>query len=431
MKNKYNLSNSFFEKAKTVIPLGSQTFSKSIIQYPKGVSPLFVDRGKGSKVWDIDGNQYIDLVSGLLPVVLGYQDPDVDKAIKDQLAKGITFSLPTMLETKLAEKLTSLIPCAEMVRFGKNGTDATSAAIRLSRAYTNKEKVIALGYHGWQDWFIGSTSRHKGVPKAVRNLTNRVPYNDINALESAFNKAKNNIAAVIMEPMTFDWPEEGYLEKVKRLCEKKGALLVFDEIITGFRFNLGGAQKLLGVTPHLAAFGKGMGNGMPISAIVGRADIMMEMNEIFYSGTFGGEALSIAASIAVINKMQSEPVIEHLWDFGALLKDGIRKKINQYNLQDLIEIKGANPWTMLKFSDYGSLPSAAIRTQYIIDMLENGVLTLGTHNISYAHNKDDLIKIVNANEKAFKNISTLLSEGTLLQNLKSSIILPVFEVRNK
>ncbi|MDD2859397.1 MAG: aminotransferase class III-fold pyridoxal phosphate-dependent enzyme, partial [Candidatus Nanopelagicales bacterium] len=274
--------------AERVIPLGAQTFSKSRTQYPVGAAPLFAQRARGSRMWDVDGHEYVDLVSSLGAVVLGYGDEEIAEAVVRQLADGVTLSLSHPLEEQVAAQLVDLIPCAEMVRFAKNGTDATSAAIRLARAATGRDHVIACGYHGWQDWFIGSTTRHLGVPDATRALTHAVPYNDITAIERVIAEVPSGIAALIMEPMTSSFPDAGYLEAVRELTTRHGIVLVFDEMLTGFRLAPGGAQELFGVTPDLAAFGKGLANGFPLSAIVGRRDLMMLMESIFFSGTYGG-----------------------------------------------------------------------------------------------------------------------------------------------
>lgn len=431
MSERYHQSEQFLQRAEKVIPLGSQTFSKSRIQFPPGHSPLFIERGNGGRVWDIDGNEYVDLICGLLPVVLGYRDPDVDAAIREQLDLGITFSLPTPLETELAERLIEIIPCAEMVRFGKNGTDATSASIRLARAFTGREHIIALGYHGWQDWYIGATTRNKGIPRAVRDLTHKLPYNDIDAVKSVLDEYPQNIAAVILEPMSSDDPEPGYLEELRDLTTETGTLLIFDEVITGFRFSLGGAQELFGVTPDLAAFGKAMGNGMPISAVVGRADIMHEMEEVFYSGTFGGEALSLAAAIAVIDKMRREPVIDTLWATGSRLIDGVKQQICKHGLNDMIKIKGKPPWSILNFLDYRDAEAHAIKTFYVLEMLKNGVLTQGTHNICYSHTENDHADILSAYNMVFSSLSEELDKGRLAERLPVPIIRPVFNIREQ
>ncbi len=429
MNNKYKNSVELLERATKVIPMGSQTFSKSYTQYPEGMSPLFLKEGKGGRVWDFDGNEYVDLVCGLLPVVLGYCDPDVDKAIKMQLQKGITLSLPSILETELAERLVELIPCAEMVRFGKNGTDATSAAIRLARAHTGRDHIIALGYHGWQDWYIGATTRNKGVPDSVRELTHKLPFNDLDSIKQAINQHPDNIAAIILEPMSSVEPHEGYLEQLRLLTKEKGIVLIFDEIITGFRYSLGGAQELFGVTPDLAAFGKAMGNGMPISAVVGSVKIMKEMEEIFFSGTFGGEALSLAAAIAVIDKMKAKSVIEHLWSKGEELSNQVVKLINKYSLSKVIDLSGKDPWKIVNFHDHEHGSKEEIKTLFMIEMLDNGVLTQGTHNICYAHTDSDIEHVVEAYDRALHVISDSLLSNTLRKNLNCSAISPVFQVR--
>ncbi|AIK96935.1 aminotransferase class III [Candidatus Paracaedibacter acanthamoebae] len=420
-------SQELLQRALKTIPLGSQTFSKAYIQYPEKTSPLFLTHGQGSRVWDVDGNEYIDLVSGLLPNVLGYNDPDVNFAIQHQLQKGISFSLSTELEIQLAEKLCSIIPSAEKIRFGKNGTDVTSAAIRLARAYTGRDKIATCGYHGWQDWYIGSTTRNKGVPKAVCGLTSPVPYNDLNQLETLL-KTKE-YAAVIMEPCNTTMPAAGYLQGVKDLCETHGSVFILDEIITGFRFALGGAQQYFGVTPHLSCFGKAMGNGMPISAIVGCTDIMKEMEEIFFSGTFGGEALSIAAAIATIDKIEKEDVTDQLWSFGKELATQIQTIINDHDLNDVIGILGLDPWRILSYKDIDSYTSFDIKTLFIQEMTKRGILINGSFNINFAHTILDQDKIVAAFKQTAEILSRAVHKNEMSNLLVNPTIKPLFKVR--
>src|SRR5579862_2657486 len=276
-------SEAWLERSEKVIPGGAQTYSKSWRQHIRGVTPLFLERGEGAWVWDVDGNRYVDLIQGLLPNILGYAHPAVDRAAYERCRQGHSFSLAHRLEVELAERLARIIPCAEMVRFGKNGSDATAGAVRAARAHTSRERVAACGYHGWQDWYIGTTSRHAGVPGAVRALTETFPYNDIGALTRLLESHRGEFAAVIMEPYNFVTPDEGYLQAVKDVAHHHGAVLIFDEICTGFHYGLGGAQKKFGVTPDLATFGKAMGNGYAISCIVGRRDIMRIFDDIFVS----------------------------------------------------------------------------------------------------------------------------------------------------
>src|SRR6185437_1366170 len=360
----YARSQELIERAERVVPLASQTFSKSRLQFPPGAAPLFLTHGDGGKAYDVDGNRYVDLVSALLPNVLGYRDPDVDLAIRRQLNRGISFSLATTLELELAERLVKHIPCAEMVRFGKNGTDVTSAAIRLARAATKRDRLIMLGYHGWQDWYIGATTRNLGVPAAVSALSHLAPYGDLNAIETLLKKYPNEFAAIILEPMNTSEPPPDYFKELKELVHRHGALLIFDEIITGFRWSIGGAQARYGVTPDLACFGKAMGNGMPISAVTGRADIMRLMEDIFFSGTFGGEALSLAAAIATIDKLEREKVTDRLWTVGADLMAQVRARIAALELGDVVGLTGAAPWALLTYRDHARASKEAIKTLF-------------------------------------------------------------------
>jgi glutamate-1-semialdehyde 2,1-aminomutase len=425
----YKMSQNYIERSERAIPLGSQTFSKSRLQYPPGASPLFVSHGNGGRVYDIDGNEYVDLVSALLPNVLGYCDPDVDAAIRKQLNSGITLSLPAPLETELAERLIKHIPCAEMVRFGKNGTDATSAAIRLARASTRRDRVIALGYHGWQDWYIGATTRKLGIPGAVSELTHLAPYGNLDEVEKLLLAHRNEFAAIILEPAGGSEPAPGYLQGLKDLAHRHGALLVFDEVITGFRWSLGGAQARYGVTPDLAAFGKAMGNGMPISAVVGRADVMRLMEDIFYSGTFGGETLSLAASIATIDKIEREKVVDHLWAAGAALKAAVTDEISSSGLQDVIGLAGAPVWTILTFKDHARASKEAIKTLLLRELIRAGVLLNASHNICYAHSAADYSLVIGAYKHALPLLRGALDNGDIERQLGNQVIRPIFTLR--
>ncbi len=426
---RYARSAALLPRAERVIPLGSQTFSKSRTQYPEGAAPLFLERGRGGRVWDVDGNEYVDLVCGLLPVVLGYCDADVDAAIGAQLRNGITFSLATELEIEVAERLVEIVPCAEAVRFGKNGTDATSAAVRLARAFTGRDHIAAAGYHGWQDWYIGATARKKGVPDAVAGLTHLFPYNDLHALESLLSAHPGEFAAVIMEPMNTEQPADGYLHDVRDITHRHGALLIFDEIITGFRYALGGAQEHFGVVPDLAALGKGMANGMPLSAIVGRADVMAEMEEVFFSATFGGETLSLAAAVATIDKMRREPVIDTLWETGTALTRRVEAAIEAHGLGEAISLAGLPPWRLFVFNGVGDVDGAVIKTFLIREMLREGVLVNVSHNVCYAHTEGDVEHVAGAYDRVLPRLADELQTPGLADRLGCPAIHPVFSVR--
>ena len=423
----FTQSEQWLKRAELTIPLGSQTFSKSRTQYPVGISPLYIAKAKGAEVIDLDGNSYIDLVNALASVTLGYQHHGIDKAIRKQLRKGISFSLPGKMEAEVSEKLVQMIPSAEMVRFGKNGSDATSAAIRISRAYTGKDHIAVCGYHGWQDWFIGSTSRNKGVPKQVADLTHVFRYNDIQSLEKLFSEF--SIAAVIMEPMNTSFPENYFLGKVKDLTSKNGSVLIFDETITGFRFSAGGAQELFGVTPDLSTFGKGIANGMPLSAIVGRREIMMEMENVFFSGTFGGELLSLAAANYVIDKVEAGEVIQPLEEIGKKLSTRIEEIIQINGLSETISLSGHKTWQFLNWTPTNGYSANEIKTYFMQEIFHEGVLVLASHNVSLAHKKREIDRISKGYEIALSKLKAVIESGKLRESLRAQPLVPLFKVR--
>jgi glutamate-1-semialdehyde 2,1-aminomutase len=427
--SRYSNSEKQLAIAESVIPLGSQTFSKSRTQYPVGISPLYAKKAKGARIQDIDGNRYIDYVSALACITLGYGDKGVERAIKKQLSSGISMSLPGKLESIVAEKMVEMIPSAQKVRFGKNGTDATSAAIRLSRAYTGKDHVLVCGYHGWQDWFIASTTRDKGIPKSVGSLTHKFNYNDIESFISLINQYESQIAAVIVEPMNIAWPKNGFLETIRDLCIQKGIVLIFDETITGFRFSNGGAQELFGVTPDLSTFGKGMANGMPISAVVGKTEIMDEMENIFFSGTFGGELLSLAAANEVIDRYRNTNVTQQLNDSGEFLLSKLSILLKEMELTDVLDLTGHPSWSFLTWgSSHGFTPDE-IKTYFAQLMYENGLLILSTHNITLAHSGKILTQSIRVYEKVLSEIVNALTQGDLREKLKAEPLKPLFKVR--
>lgn len=429
MKKIFKKNNNFLKKVLKVIPLASQTFSKSYLQHIKREAPLFADRAKGAFIWDIDGNRYVDMINSLLPVVLGYQYKAVDEAIKKQIKKGIIFSLSSPLEYKLALLLKKHIPCAEMVRFGKNGSDVTTGAIRLARAVTGRDHVAVCGYHGWHDWYIGTTARDLGVPEDTKKLSHKFIYNDISSLEKIFDENPGKIAAVIMEAMNYEEPKDNFLQNVKNLTHKNGALFIFDEIITGFRYGLGGAQKLFGVIPDLAAFGKSMANGMPISALVGKKEYMEKISDIFYSFTNGGEALSIAAAIATIKEIEKRKVIPYIWKIGKYLQDGTNNLLKKNSLSDFIKVKGKPCWQVFSISGAKGFTDLEIKSYLQQEILQSGYLWYGQHNISFSHTKKDFDGLLKVYTNLFPKLKQLLNSGKLRENIKGGLITNIFKVR--
>ena len=423
----YKKSEQLLDRALKSIPLASQTFSKSLTQYPRGVSPFFIEKGKGARIWDVDGNEYVDFVNSLAAVTLGYCDKDVDGAVHEQMKSGVTFSLPHKLEMEVAEKLIQIIPCAEKVRFAKNGTDATSAAVRIARAYTGKEHIAVCGYHGWQDWYIGSTTRDLGVPQSVKELTHKFEYNNIESLEKIFQERE--LACVIMEPMNVEYPKDGFLKGVKELAHKNNALFILDETITGFRYSLGGAQELFGVTPDLATFGKGMANGYPLSAVVGSNEVMQKVEDIFFSGTFGGETLSLAAASKIIDKYKKEQVIEHFSEVGSYLLEKLNQLINDKNLGDIFWTSGHPSWSFLHIKEQEKYNTFEIKTFFLQEMFKRGILTLGSHNISFSHTKEIVDQLLDVYTEVLPMVKENIKNQTLLENIQGDVLQPLFTVR--
>ncbi len=429
IEHRYKTSEQWLARALKTIPLGSQTFSKSKTQYPFGVSPYFIERATGSRVWDADGNEYVDFIMSLAAVTLGYQDPDVTEAVRRQLDVGVIFSLPHRLEMEVAEAIVDAVPCAEMVRFGKNGSDATAGAIRLARAVTGRDRVAVCGYHGWQDWYIGSTARNKGVPQAVRDLTHTFVYNDLASLQALFDRHPNEFAAVILEPMNVSEPVPGFLQGVKELTHRHGALLVFDETITGFRYEIGGAQQRFGVAPDLATFGKGLANGYPVSAVAGRAELMKAMEEIFFSFTFGGELLSLAAAQATLAKLRREPVIETLKRRGTRVMRQLQALIDRHGGGDFLAVAGDPTWSFLTIKDAAPYTSWQIKTLLLQEMFARGVLTVGTHNLCYAHQDAEIDRLLAVYGEVVPLLCDAVKNGRLHELLRCAPLEPLFRVR--
>lgn len=422
------LKNSVELKAKAarLIPSCSQTFSKGPSQFVQGVAPVFLQRGSGSHVWDVDGNEYIDYPMALGPIILGHNYPAITEAVNRQMQDGTTFSLPHPLEVEAAEMLVEIIPCAEMVRFGKNGSDVTAGAVRVARAYTGKEIVACCGYHGWQDWYIGTTTRNKGVPKAVQELTVAFEYNNISSLERIFDQHKGRVAAVIMEPVGVIEPRDGFLQQVRKLTRREGALLVFDEVVTGFRLALGGAQEFFGVVPDLACVGKAMGNGYPIAAVAGRREVMEVFDEIFFSFTFGGETISLAAAVATIAEIRRQNVIGHLWEQGTKLKDGYNVLAREFGVDAFTRCIGLPPRTVITYKDENGEESLVFKSLFQQECLKRGILFSGGQNICFSHSDADIDYTLRVYRTALEILAGTIKCGDAAQRLEGEPVQAVF-----
>ena len=417
----------FLNKVLKIIPLGSQTFSRSKIFFDERYSPLFNIKGNKGYIYDLKKKKYVDLISGLGAVTLGYNIKKLNNKIIPVINKGITLSLSHHYEYELSKALTKIIPCAEMVRLGKNGTDVTSAAIRLSRFITKKNKVAVCGYHGWQDWYISNTTMNGGIPNYVSRDIKSFEYNNIESLKNIFKK--NKLAAVILEPLSYETPKNKFLEKVKNLCKKNNTILIFDEICTGFRVSLGGAQKLYSVTPDLATFGKGMANGFPISALVGKAKYMNHVEKIFYSGTFSGEILSIKACIETIKFFKQNNVIKKNIYKGQKIKFELNQHLKKLKLDKLIKIDGHPTWLFMILNKKVKKEHSLIRAYIMQKLSQKKIIFLGSFNIQFLHSQKDIDYIINSFKKIFSELS--LDINNLNKKTYYKISKPLFSVRNK
>lgn len=415
-------SNSIFERSKGLIPAHTQTLAKGPTQWIKGIAPKYLTRGKGSHVWDADGNEFIDYNMGIGPIVLGYCYDRVDDAIRKQLSDGITFSLMHPLEVELSEKIRSIVPNAESVRFSKTGCDAATAAVRVSRAFTKREKVLCCGYHGWHDWYIAVTDRNAGIPEAVKDLTYTINYNDTDSLIQSID---SDTACLILEPFVFEQEKAGFLQEIKSICEKNGTLLIFDEMWTGFRIAPGGAQEFFGVTPDLACYSKAIANGMPISAITGRKDVMdLFDKDVFFFTTFGGEALSLAAAMSTIDEIVEKNVPGYLNEKGALLKEGYNT-IAQKLEMDYTKCSGYNCRTIMTFDASAGNP-LEMKSLVQQEMIKRGILWGGFHNMCYSHSDEDISYTLKAYEDVLPILKKAVDEKNVTGYLKGEPVEPVF-----
>jgi len=421
MKN----STKYLNRAKKLIPALSQTFSKAPSSYVEGIYPTYLARGNGSHVFDVDGNEYIDYVLGLGPIILGYNYSKVNKAILKQLKNGISFSIPHYLEVELSEKISKIIPGAEMVRFAKTGSDAGTAAIRAARALTKRDNIAYWGGGGvWHDWFTVITSRNEGIPKNQKKMIKKFQYNDIESLKILFENWKGEVAAVYMEPIMTEYPKKNFLYQVKKLSKKNGSILIFDEVITGFRFANGGAQELLKIEADMAIFGKAIGNGMPLAAITGKTKFMQKFNDVFYSTTYGGETLSLAAGIAVIDELKNKPVVKHCWELGEWFISKFNKISEQLDVN--VKLEGLPVRSTIVCRDTKGKPSLLQKSLFCQEAINRGILFgRGYVMLCYSHSMSDLEKTLLVCEKSMEILKRANETKSVKKYLKGNVMKPV------
>jgi glutamate-1-semialdehyde 2,1-aminomutase len=424
--SRHRLGGEAFEKGKAlarrahaVIPGGAHTYAKGDDQYPER-SPAFIVRGRGCRVFDLDGNEFIEYGMGLRAVTLGHAFAPVVEAVRRYLGDGSNFVRPAPIEVECAERFLELVPTADMVKFAKDGSDAIDAAVRLARAHTGRDDIAICGDHPFfstSDWFIGSTPMPAGVPAFVREHTLKFRYNDLPSVEALFASHPGRIACVVLEPARLDEPHPGFLPGLKSLCEAHGALLVFDEMITGFRWHRSGAQSLYGVTPDLSTFGKALANGFALSALAGRRDVMElggfehDRERVFLlSTTHGAETHTLAAGLATLEYYRDHDVVGALYAQGRRLREGVTAAAAAANVGDFVQCVGRDCSLLYVTRDGAGQPSQAFRTLFLQELIRNGVLA-PSFMVSYSHSDEDIDLTIDAVAAALRVYRQALDDG--------------------
>ena len=434
---KFDGSTALGARFNAAIPGGAHTYAKGDDQFPEGMAPYIV-RGKGSHVWDVDGNELIEYGSGLRAVSLGHAFEPVIEAAAKQMRLGANFIRPSTLELELAEAMLELISGAEMVKFAKNGSDVASAALKLARAYTGRDMVAICQDHPFysvDDWFIGSTAMAAGIPACIRELTVKFAYNDLASLKALFDAHPGRIAAVFLEPEKDQEPRDGFLHQAQRLVNEHGALFVLDKMITGFRWHAGGGQAFHNIVPDLSTFGKALGNGFSVSALLGKREIMRlggldhDRERVFLaSTTHGAETHAMAAAKAVIETYQREPVIETLWQRGERLAKGFRKSVAEFRLEQQVGLFGRPCCLVFGTRDQNGQPSQPFRTLFLQESLKRGLLA-SSLVVSYAHSEQDIDRTNEVLYEVMAVYRKALDEG-IEKYLVGRPVKPVMRSRN-
>lgn len=412
-------SNALSARMHHLIPGGAHTYAKGDDQYPQNMAPVIV-RGQGCRVWDVDGNEFMEYGSGLRAVTLGHAYPPVVEAARRQLELGSNFVRPALIELECAESFLDLIPNAEMVKFCKDGSDAVSGAVKLARAHTGRDMVAICGNHPFfsvDDWAIGVSGMPGGVPNATRALTLKFNYNDLTSLEKLFDEYPERIAAVLLEAEKETPPAPGFFDGLRAICDRYGAVFILDEMITGFRWHIGGAQAHYRISPDLSTFGKALANGISVSALAGKRELMQlggfdhDRERVFLlSTTHGGETHGLAAAIATMQVYRNEPVIKTLWQRGSRLADGLRAAATSAGVANYVPILGQPCCLVFGSRDSQGEPSQPFRTLLMQEILRRGVLATSLV-VNYSHSEQDIDRTIEAFAEAFVVYRRALDEG--------------------
>jgi len=406
-------------KAHELIPGGAHTYAKGDDQFPEQAPP-FIVRGKGCHTWDLEGNEFIEYGMGLRSVTLGHAYEPVVEAAYGEMRLGTNFSRPAAIEVEAAEAFLETVPAAEMVKFAKNGSDVTTAAVKLARAYTGRDLIAICSDHPFfstDDWFIGMLDMNAGIPQSIAAMTLGFRYNDLDSLRELFDQHSSQIACVVMEAEASAAPLPGYLRSVKELCEERGALLIFDEMITGLRWHLGGAQQFHAVTPHLSTFGKALGNGFAVSALAGERRIMRlggldhDQPRVFLlSTTHGAETHALAAAIAVLQIYHRDDVIARLWNQGDRLQRQVEQSIAENRLRGFFELHGRPCNLIFSTCDQDGMRSQAFRTLFMQEMIRRGVIG-PSFVVSFSHSDADIDRTAEAVHESLAIYRKALDQG--------------------
>jgi glutamate-1-semialdehyde 2,1-aminomutase len=434
---KFQKSLNLQKRFNEIIPGGAHTYAKGDDQFPQFM-PVYIAKGKGSHVWDIDGNEFIEYGMGLRSVTLGHALIEVVEAAHEQMLLGSNFVRPSRIELECAEEFLSIIDGADMVKFCKDGSDATTGAIKLARAYTGRDLVAICAeqpFFSVDDWFIGTTPMSAGIPAGVKQLTVKFHYNDLASVKEMFEKYPGQIACVILEAEKYDPPVNNFLHDLKKLCHDNGVVFILDEMITGFRWHLGGAQKKFNIVPDLSTFGKAMGNGFAVSALAGKREIM-ELGGLHHnkervfllSTTHGAENHAFAAAIATMKYYRKHEVIETLYKQGKKLATGINKASKELQMEDHVSIIGPDCCSVYTTRDQDKKPSQPFRTLFIQETMKRGLL-LPSSIVSYAHTDTDIEQTIEKVAEVLVIYKKALNEG-IDKYLEGKPVQPVFRKYN-
>ena len=433
----FDRSSKLRQKAHSLIPGGAHTYAKGDDQYPLQ-APGFIVRGQGCHVWDADGNEFIEYGMGLRAVTLGHAFEPVVAAATDALKLGSNFTRPSPIEIDAAETLLGLIPGAEMAKFAKNGSDVTTAAVKLARAATGRRMIAVCQDHPFysvNDWFIGTTAMNAGIPDFNRELVAKFRYNDIESVKRLFAAYPRDIAAVMLEPETTQPPGEQFLHKLRELAHRHGALFVFDEMITGFRWHIGGGQAFHGVEPDLATFGKAIGNGFSVAALVGKRQYMRlggldhDRERVFLlSTTHGGETHALAAAIATMRYYREHDVVAHLWRQGERLARGVNQAIARHRLQEYVSLAGRPCNLVYATCNADHERSQSFRALFLQELIRHGVIA-PSFVVSYSHADTDIDRTIDAVDRALSVYAKALTDG-VEKHLVGRPVKPVFRKYN-